>query len=332
MRRRTILHSAAAAVALAALPGALAQVRPPRIYMILYRGETGVERGFRDYFTLNHIPAEFIVRNVDFDTSKVPAMIAEAREMKADLVYTYGTAVTMAVAGTEGSIDPARNITNIPIVFTMVAAPQASGIVKSLASSRRNVTGVSHVVPARQQMNAIRAYRRFERIAALYNPAEPNAVVNMREWRALAAQERFQLIERPVPLDGEGKPVAEVLPGIVEELAQQADLLYLGPDSFLMAHRRQLTEVALALRLPTFSAVEAGLREGRALFGLVSGYENLGRLAAHKAVQILRHHVKPSALPIETLPRFSYLVNMSVAEELKLYPPAKVLQYAEQIR
>ncbi|WP_050408135.1 ABC transporter substrate-binding protein [Massilia sp. NR 4-1] len=319
-------------MALAALPGALAQVRPQRVYMILYRGETGVERGFRDYFTLNRIPVEFIIRNVDFDASKVPALIAEARELKVDLVYTYGTAVTMAVAGREGSADPARNITNIPIVFTMVAAPQACGIVKSLASSRRNVTGVSHVVPVRQQMNAIRAYRRFERIAALYNPAEPNAVVNMREWRALAAQEHFQLIEKPVPLDDQGKPLAEALPGIIEELAQQADLLYLGPDSFLMAHRKQLTEVALAQRLPTFSAVEAGLREGRALFGLVSGYENLGRLAAHKAVQILRHRVKPAALPIETLPRFSYLVNMSVAEELKLYPPAKVLQYAEQIR
>eukprot|EP01034_Spumella_vulgaris_P025812 gene25812-32307_t len=327
-----------------ALPRAVAQqspspvppaaaIHPPRIYMILFRGETAVEKGFRDYFSVNGMPVELIVRDVALDVGKVPQLIAEARAMKADLIYTWGTPVTLAVAGKEGAVDPSRHVTDIPVVFTMVASPQGSGLVKSLASSGRNITGACHVVPPAQQLSAIRAYRRFERLAIIYNPAEPNSVQNVKDLRAVAASARFQLLERPVPLDAKGLPLAGELPAMVAELAQQnVQLLYIGPDSFLAANRKALTEAALAARLPAFSATEIALREGKALFGLVSGYESVGRLTAHKAQQILRQRMAPAAIPIETLARFSYLVNMPVAAQLDLYPPLKVLNYAELLK
>jgi len=311
----------------------LAPTRQPRIYMILFRGETPVEKGFRDYFAVNGMTPELIVRDVALDVGKVPQLIAEARAMQADLIYTWGTPVTLAVAGKANAVNPAAHVTDIPVVFTMVAAPQASGLVTSLASSGRNLTGASHVVPSIQQLSAIRAYRRFERIAIIFNPAEPNSVLNVKEWRALAASEHFQLIEQPVPLDAKGQPTAAALPALVQALARrQVQLLYIGPDSFLAANRVTLTEAALAARLPTFAATEVALREGKALFGLVSGYENVGRLTAHKAAQILYQHVAPPQIPIETLARFSYLVNMSVASQLQMYPPLKVINYAELMR
>lgn len=338
--RRALLRAGATALALTtaspvlcAAPHLRAPQRPPRIYMMLYRGETDVEKGFRDYFTVNRIPVELIVRNVAQDVGKVPQLIAEARALDVDLIYTWGTPITLAVAGREGEVDPAIHVTDIPVVFTMVASPQGAGLVKSLTSSRRNLTGASHVVPLVQQLSAIRAYRRFERIAILYNPAEPNSLQNVAEWRLAAAREKFQLIDKAVPLDARGQPQAGALPKLVAGLAQQnAQLLYIGPDSFLAANRKTLTDAALAQRLPTFSATEIALRDGKALFGLVSGYESVGRLTAHKAAQIVHQRRAPADIPIETLARFSYLVNMSVAARLDMYPPLKVINYAELIR
>jgi putative ABC transport system substrate-binding protein len=261
----------------------------------------------------------------------VPGFIAEARALKADLIYTWGTPVTLAVAGRYD--DPVKPVTDIPVVFTMVSSPIGAGIVKTLVSSGRNLTGACHVVPIAQQMTAIRTYRRFDRLAAIYNPAEANSLPNMKELRAVAAQERLQLVERPVPLDANGQPIAAALPDMVRQLvADGVQLLYIGPDSFLAANRRILTEAALANRLPTYSATEFALREGKALFGLVSGYEAVGRLTAHKAAQILVEGRAPSSIPVETLARFSYLVNMSVAAELDLYPPLKVINYAELLK
>lgn len=150
-------------------------------------------------------------------------------------------------------------------------------------------------------------------VANIYNPAEPNSVLNVRQLRAVAAQERFQLDEHPVPLDAKGQAMPAAPPHMVAQLAADGvQLLYIGPDSFLAAHRKVLTDAALARRLPTFSATEVALRDGKALFGLVSD-ENVGRLSAHKAAQILAGGRLPASIPIETLARFSYLGNMSVA-------------------
>jgi len=60
--------------------------------------------------------------------------------------------------------------------------------------------------------------------------------------------------------------------------------------------------------------------------------DDKGRLTAHKAQQILRQRMAPAAIPIETLARFTYLVNMPVAARLELYPPLKVLNYAELLK
>jgi putative ABC transport system substrate-binding protein len=327
-RRRRLVGAAAmlAPLCLAAPFARAHHARPhvPRVYMILYRGQTDVETGFRQWFKERRLEAEFLVRSADLDANRVPALLEEAREWHADLIYTWGTPVTMAVAAKEF---------DIPIVFTMVAAPIAAGLVPNLASSQRNLTGVSHVVPARLQMNAIRQYRRFDHIAAIYNANEVNAAVSVRAMHTEAQRIGIDFTCRSVPLDEHGTPRAETIPALMRELAEAgAQLLYVGPDSFLAAQRTVVTDTALELRLPVFSAAEVTLRDGRALFGLVAGYKSVGRLTAHKAAQILYHRVKPAALPIETPGSYSYLVNMDVARQLGMMPPARVLQLAEQIR
>jgi len=333
--RRHFLRGAALLAAAVPLSALAHHSSPhiPRIYMILYRGETAVEQGFRQFFAEQKLAVELIVRNVELDLSRIPALLAEARALGADLIYTWGTSVTLAVAGKEGDVDPDVHETGIPVVFTMVAAPQGAGLVRSLVSSRRNITGASHVVPVRMQMTAIRAWRRFVRIAIIYNPNEPNSLLTLRDLRAEAATCGCEILARPVPLDANGMPQAEALPVLVAELAQQgAELLYLGPDSFLAIHRKAVTQAALDARLPTYAATEINMREAKAMFGLVSGYHNLGRLTAHKAAQILYHGKTPAAIPVETVGSFSYLVNMEVAAELGIRPPRNVLQRAEMLR
>jgi putative tryptophan/tyrosine transport system substrate-binding protein len=337
LQRRRLIAAGLAAAALSSIPSLLlaqnGQQRPFRIYMILYRGETGVEKGFRDYFASSGLAVEMIVRDVAQDISKVPELIAEARALQADLIYTWGTPVTLAVVGKKNAINPAVHVTDIPVVFTLVASPEGAGLVSSRTSSGRNITGASHVVPIDQQLGAIRAYRKLNNMAIIFNPAEPNSALNVKELQASAKRDGFRLIEQPIPLDDQKKPVEASLPELVEQVSVQGpQFLYLGPDSFIGANRKVVTESALAHRIPTFSATEIALREGKALFGLVSRYENVGRLTAYKAEQILLRKARPQDIPIETLARFSYIVNMAVATELDFFPPLKVVNYAEIIR
>ncbi|MEI7432160.1 MAG: ABC transporter substrate-binding protein [Betaproteobacteria bacterium] len=329
MRRQTL--GMLAGMALLPVVGHAMAVSRFKIMMILWRGETEVEKGFREQLRVEGIDAELIVRNAGQDVKKIAGFVAEARQMHPDLVYVWGTPATVAAVGRRGEAKPGQHITDIPVVFTMVSAPVAVRLIDVSRLSGRNITGTSHVVPVVDQLKAIRTYRKFSRLGVIYNPAEANSVINIEELREEAQLQSFTLIEEPVPLL-DGQPNAAELPAALARIAaKDPQFLYLGPDSFIGANSPLITQQAIELGLPTFSATEPALRKDRALFGLVSRYDNLGRLTAHKAAQILRDKKNAGAIPVETLTRFSLVIRMDVARRLSFYPPISMLDYAELI-
>ncbi|HTH98003.1 MAG TPA: ABC transporter substrate-binding protein [Stellaceae bacterium] len=294
-----------------------------KIFMVLYRGETDVELGYREYLAQHHIPVEFIVRNIDHDTSKLPGIVQEIRNTKPDLVYTWGTGVTLGILGTYDHPDPTKYITDIPVVFALVSDPVGSKLTPTLKSSGRNFTGVIHIVPVEDQINAIEAYRPLVKLGVLYNPEEPQSVLNIQALQSLSSKDGFALDARPV-----NKP--ELIQPLVQQMAQGGvNFFYIGPDTFIGDQRDAYTGAANAAGVPVFTGTELEIEHSNAMIGLVSHYKNVGQFAAYKTEQILVDHIKPRDVPIEVLKRFTYLVRMPVARQLDLYPPMTVLKYAE---
>jgi putative ABC transport system substrate-binding protein len=252
--------------------------------------------------------------------------------MKPDLVYAWGTPITLALVGEYDSKDPVRYVTTIPVVFVMVTYPVGSRIVQSMDGSQRNVTGATPTVPLESQIKAMQAYRPLRRLAVIYNGLEPNSVFNVRELKKLSAQMDFELVERRVPLDASGRPDASAIPQMVADLAvREPQFLYFGPDSFVGEHRDRIAEEAMRFGVPAFTATEFELMEGKALVGLIARYTSLGALAGYMAERILVHDVLPRDIPIQRLTRFTYGVRMSVARRLGIFPPMNVLDFAEII-
>jgi len=331
---RTLAALACVVLVLAADGDASAQSasRPYRIYAITFRGMTDVERGFQEYFAARRIPVQITWRDLNREASKMPGFIDEIRATRPDLVYTWGTSVTLGVVGTYDAYDPSKHITDIPVVFTLVAAPVLAKIVPDLKASRRNVTGVFHVAPTEAQIRAMASYRPFKSIGILYTPTEQNSVVVVDEVREVSKRLGFAVIAKPLKLDSAKKVTAEGAPDMIRELKEQkVDWLYLPPDSYLGTQAKSvIIPAAMEQRLPTFASTEQ-LMETGALTGLVSRYHSIGQFTAYKAEQILVHKVPPSRIPVETLTRFSLQVRMDVAEALKLPPPLPMFNYAELI-
>lgn len=306
--------------------------KPYRIYMITYRGKTDVEKGFEDFFKSRKIPVEIIYRDLAQDPTRFPKFLEEIRATKPDLVYTWGTSVTLGIVGTYDAVDPKRHITDIPVVFTLVAAPAQAKIVRDLKSSGRNVTGVSHVVPTEAQFRAMASYRPFQRVGVLYTPTEKNSVVLIDEMRDLGRKMGFTTVERKFQLDASRKVTAEGAADLVREIKQAGvQWLYLPPDSFLGTQAKDIIiPTAMALGLPTFASTEQLMDTG-ALTGLVSPYYMVGQFTAHKAEQILVEKIPAKDIPTETLKRFSFQVRMEASEKLKLPPPLSLFNYAEII-
>ena len=329
-RRRLIQRGLAVIAGLDAV--AAGATRSPRILMITFRGETDVERGFRAYLANNNVIAEIHSVDCNRNVANVPAILRAAVDFQPDLIYTWGTGVTLAVTGTY-DVPATHALTGVPVVFSLVAAPVQAHIVPSLSGHGRNLTGAVHVVPTEVQMRAMKSYKPFSKVGVLYSSTEQNSKAIVAEMRELGKRANYEVVERTFTLDSNGKPTANGAEQLVSEIRSEgADWLYLLPDTFLGSVYNRVTPAALKEKLPTFGAAELAVRSGGALVGLVSRYNSIGQLAAAKAVDILVHGKPASSLQIETLKRFSLIVNIGLARALGgVYPPIEMLNYAEVI-
>lgn len=326
----------AAACLLAAHAGApaLPDAAPdaPVIAMVLPRDEQAIEAGFREGLRQRGLAPRVELVRWSGRAEDQEALVARLRALAPDLVYTWGAATTLAVAGPVDG-EAGRYIRDRPVVFTDVDDPVASRLVAQWAPPGRNLTGVPRPAPLAAQLAAVRAYRPFRRIGVIVNPAEPATRQARDDLGALAQQQGLALVDATLPLNARGEPDLPALPALVRDLAARgAELLYLGDSGFLThSHRGTVTRLAREAGLATFCAAEGAVRQSGCLFGLFSEAGNTGRFAAYKAWQVLRGGQRVQDVPIETLQRFSLVINMPVARELALYPPMAVLQAAEVV-
>ena len=206
---RIVLAFIAAAAILAADVRAQTPARPYRIYAITFRGMTDVEKGFQDYFAVRRIPVQITFRDLNRDNSRMPGFLDEIRRTRPDLIYTWGTSVTLGVVGTYDNYDAQQNIVDIPVVFTLVAAPVLAKIVRDLKNPGRNVTGVYHVAPTETQVRAMASYRPFKSIGMIYTPTEQNSVVVVEEVREVSKRLGFTVIAKPFRLDANKRVTSE---------------------------------------------------------------------------------------------------------------------------
>jgi len=303
-----------------------------KIFMLLGREESSNELAFREYLSYQGLDIQYTVRNTAGDAAKIAAAVAEIKAARPDLIYAWGTPQALGVSGALSDPNPSRFIRDIPIVFTYVGDPLGAKIVKSLEKPGGNVTGTVHVAPIVTQVNTILAYRKITKIGVIYNPAEKNSLAAVATLRQEWISRGLQLVDVPVPLR-DGKPVADSIPQLIADCkAQGAEMLYIGPDTFIATTNRDLVaDTALKVGLPTFSVTELIVRSGGALFALSSSAYGIGRLTAAKAAAILINQTPPGDIPVETLRRFSIVINMGTAKSLSYYPPISLLNYAEVI-
>jgi putative ABC transport system substrate-binding protein len=304
------------------------------IYMVFWRGCEEACEGFKAYLAKSGIDADLVIRNANRDKSKLPGYVDEARALEADLVVTWGTSVTRGIAGTLADPGDPRFINDIPVVFMVVADPIGSKIIQSYEKTGRdNVTGTRNRVPEAVNINTIRSYYpAFKRLGMLYNTNENNSVVKVKEIAALAGKMNFELVALELGLGADGKPEPESIPVRMAELqAAGVDFIYLGSSSFLDVHRDVFTRSAVDHGIPVLSPYERLVRDSHALLSIAARYQDVGMLAGRQVKSILIDGKKPGELPVLSVDQYAYVVNMTTAKKLNMFPSVEMLQIAETV-
>ena len=318
-----------AAIVLTALVGlgAHAQEKTYSIMLIAFRGVTAAETGFMDYLK-SRMKVNFIVRDANGARAGIKDFVSEARQSRVDLVYSFGTTVTLETVGAMGKVDPAAHLVDIPVVFNIVADPVGAGLAQAFAATGRNLTGVSHLVPMADQLRAMQRFRKVQKLGVIFNSFEANSLLAVQQLRQQAAEFKYELVEAPLRSGQipDAREIDEVMRGL---LAAKPDFVYLPSDSSLIERAATIVRLANEARTPVLSATEDPIRKDGALFGLVSNYANAGAFAGYKAEQILLGREAVGNIPIETLRRFTLLIDMKSAARLGVYPPLDLIKIGE---
>ena len=338
LRWRVTTRACARLLALAALVTVAGSVvaqtesEPFHVFLVVWRGETPVEQGFRAHMRERGIRVRYTLRNIAQDRSRIPEIVAEIRAAKPDLVHTFGTSATLGILGPHTGGEPDAHVEGIPGVFSIVAYPIQGKIVKSFESTGRPVTGTAFLAPVDTQLDAILEYRAIDTLGVIYNSLERNSEINVAELRAGAEARGIEFLAAPVPLNAEGRPDAGRLGELVDDLAARGvDFLYMGPDSFVTVNSDRITALAAARGVPVFAGTEATFDRSQAMLGLVSRYYLIGKLAGAQAERILVDGEQPEELPVASLARFALLLRMPVALQLGIYPPLDLLRIAQVV-
>jgi putative ABC transport system substrate-binding protein len=273
----------------------------------------GLEKvGYKEGRTLKFIVEDSKGYPLDF-----APRAAKLAESKPEVLFTVGTATTLAAKRATGTI---------PIIFTLVGDPIQSGVIAAFASSGNNVTGVSsYAAPLSGKRLELltEIVPKAKNVLLIVAAKESSARISARFVEEAAKKMGVQLHRREVAGAGDIEKLLN------EKLSGTADAIFLLPSLFVMDHIDAIVKKAKHERLPLIVNEQAVVVRG-ALASYGGDFRLFGLQAAKLVAKVLKGY-KPSDIPIETPDRFILVVNLTTAKAIGIKMTRKVLERADRL-
>ncbi len=250
----------------------------------------------------------------------------DAQRVRAAAAALVRAKVEVIFADQEGAARAAKDATErIPVVFTAVGDPVATGMVKSLAHPGANVTGVSglttELVPKRlESLKA--AVPGVRQVWAVYDAADPASLLAAQKAASVARALGLELLDRPVRSSAEAIALLKTVP--LKEGVKHGLLAPLEVNLNIQGSVIDISPwVPSVFDSPYW--VEAG-----ALMSYGAGTVAMGQQAARLVAKILRGE-RPQDLPVEGANRIELVINLKTAKQLHLTIPESALARADRL-
>jgi len=276
-------------------------------------------QGLRD---LGYVPGRNIVieyRDAAGKLERLPALVAELVALRVDVILAGGTPQALAAS---------QATKTIPIVFTGVGDPVATGLVTSLARPGGNLTGLSLLGPelvGKRLELLTQAVPGVSRVALLWQPgfAGEAGKDQLKEARVAARALGVQLhvVEARGP--------ADIDRAFADMATARAGALTVWGGSMLNSERGRLADLAAKNRLPAMYPARQYVEAG-GLMAYGPNAADLFRRAAAYVDKILKG-AKPGDLPVEQPTKFELVINLKTAKALGLTIPPSFLARADEV-
>jgi putative ABC transport system substrate-binding protein len=208
----------------------------------------------------------------------------------------------------------------IPIVFSSVTDPVATGIVPKLGNTGTHVTGVSDRWPITLQCKMYQDLVPYaKRWGTIYNPGDVNVTFHIKEMKSAIENMGGKLIEAHISSTSEVMQAAQSLVGRV-------DAIHITSDNASVSAFESITKVCNDNDIPLFAGDRDSTPRGAvAAYGL--DYFKIGYTAGKKAARILKGE-DPGQVPAGLASGYSLWVSLKHAKAQGLKLPLTLIEKA----
>jgi putative ABC transport system substrate-binding protein len=211
-----------------------------------------------------------------------------------------------------------ENISNIPIVFTMVLNPEAI-----IPKGMKNITGVSWNVPPEPQLKMIReAFPNVKRVGVIYNPSATQKFI--KDSAVYASTLNIELVVGEVFSEGQIAGKLKEIEGKIDALWMVADATVISFESF-----KYMLDFSYRNGIPFIGLSAKHVKSG-AIFSLSPDYVDAGKKAGEVTNSILTGR-SPEEIRYLYADKFNLTLNLSTAERLNLIIPKNVVSNAVEV-
>ena len=205
----------------------------------------------------------------------------------------------------------------IPTIFTAVTDPVAAGFADESGRAMGDITGTSDALPIEAQLKTIRALMpQATKIGILYTTSEVNSISAIAQYKALAPDYGFEIVESGV------STVADI-PLALDALLPKVDCLTNLTDNTVVSALALMLDKATSAGKPVFGSEIEQVKLGCvASEGL--DYIALGRQTGLMAAKVLKGEAKASEIPYEIITEPSLYVNSAMLERFGITLPEEL--------
>ena len=202
----------------------------------------------------------------------------------------------------------------IPVVYTAVTNPVEAELATDDKMPVGAVTGTSDQLPVEAQLKMIREILPDAKtIGILYTTSEANSISTIAEYKALAGNYGFEIVDSGVTAMSEVALAAA-------DIASKVDCITNLTDNTVVSALQTVLDEAGKAGIPVFGSEVEQVKAGCvASMGLE--YIELGKQTGKMAARVLKGEAEASELNFEVISEPSLYVNFAAAEKINLELP-----------
>lgn len=236
---------------------------------------------------------------------------------KVDLIAAIATTMAQSAYG-------ATRDSDIPVIFTAVTDPVEAQLANSDGTPTGNITGTSDKLPVELQLEMIRkVLPDAKNIGIMYSTSEPNSISAIEEYKTIAPEYGFTIIESGI------STIADV-PLAADNLLGKVDCINNLTDNTVVSALPVILNKATSKNIPVFGSEVEQVKIG-CLAAIGLDYYDLGIQTGKMAAMVLDGEMKASEINYEIIEEAAFYGNQAVADNLGLILPEELLGNAKEV-